>query len=293
MKFDSSFNLLWVKGSSQSSTGGIILNTLDVNRNGLNISTDTFGNVYAFGSYGLSVSFGTITLNTVGNDIDAFIVKYDSSGNVLWAKSVGGAENDYGNDITSDASGKIYITGNYSSNTFILGEDTLNNTGGIDIFIAKYDTSGNPIWAMGINGGIYYNQSNTISTDVYGNLYIAGYFGSSSLTFGSDSIVNSGGSTSMFIAKLDVIGTGIEEQNLNNNSTLYPNPTSDILNIKSTNLNANSNLEITNAYGQVIMSEKITVGNAKVNIQHLSSGIYFAKITNANGVVEINKVVKR
>jgi len=87
--------------------------------------------------------------------------------------------------------------------------------------------------------------------------------------------------------------SGINKQNINNYTTIYPNPTSDILNIKSTNLKANSNIEITNAYGQVVLSEKGTTGNAKVNMQHLPSGIYFAKITNANGVVEINKVVKR
>ncbi|MDQ3109405.1 MAG: hypothetical protein M3R17_05880 [Bacteroidota bacterium] len=60
---------------------------------GIDICTDASGNTYVGGVFtAASVQFGNITLyNTqMSGAQDIFVVKYDSSGNVLWAKSAGG-----------------------------------------------------------------------------------------------------------------------------------------------------------------------------------------------------------
>src|SRR5882757_284035 len=63
---------------------------------GFSIATDGNGNVFVTGwMQSPSISFGTFTLtnSSIGHS-DIFIAKYDVNGNVLWAKSAGGSEND-------------------------------------------------------------------------------------------------------------------------------------------------------------------------------------------------------
>src|SRR5436190_20577711 len=62
---------------------------------GISIAIDNSGNSYVTGYFGSpSITFGSTTLTNAGN-YDIFIVKYSPTGNVLWAKSVGGSGHDY------------------------------------------------------------------------------------------------------------------------------------------------------------------------------------------------------
>ncbi len=74
--------------------------------------------------------------------MDIFLVKYDDSGNVLWAKSAGGTDWDEGNSVAVDAYGNIYVTGYFDSPTITFDSDNLTNAGNWDIFLVKYDASG-------------------------------------------------------------------------------------------------------------------------------------------------------
>ncbi len=86
-----------------------------------------------------------------------FVVKYDASGNVVWAKSAGGTSNDIGNGIAVDASGNSYVTGYFVSPTITFSTTTLTNasSGTSDMFVVKYDASGNVVWARSAGGTNY------------------------------------------------------------------------------------------------------------------------------------------
>src|SRR5260221_409050 len=101
----------------------------------------------------------------------------------LWAKSAGGISHDRCNGICTDVSGNIYITGWFGA-PIVFGTTTLTSTGSQDIFIAKYDASGNVIWAKSA-GGIYSDQGISVSTDAGGNVFISGSFSSTSINFGT------------------------------------------------------------------------------------------------------------
>lgn len=158
------------------------------------VATDVNGNTYVAGGFqSSSITFGTATLaNAGGGSVsDMFIVKYDATGNVLWAKSAGGTSADDAYSIITDASGNVYVVGYFQSSSITFGSTTLTNAGAYDMFIVKYDASGNVLWAKSA-GGTNHDAANSVITDASGNVYVAGYFQSSSITFGSATLTNVG-----------------------------------------------------------------------------------------------------
>jgi hypothetical protein len=198
--FSQSPNWLWAKSAVGAATD-----------EGLSISTDASGNVYATGYFfSPSLTFGTTTLTNASNGTaDIFVVKYDASGNVIWAKSAGGVNSDKGLGVSADASGNVLVTGPFYSPSITFGTTTLVNTdnsgNSADIFVVKYDANGNVLWAKS-SGGTSYEYGNSISTDSNGNVLVTGYFDSPSITFGTTTLTNSGSSTDIFIVKYDANG---------------------------------------------------------------------------------------
>jgi len=169
---------------------------------GYSISTDANGNSYLVGSFKETASFGTIQLFSYGNS-DIFIAKYNKNGNCLWAKKAGGISDDIGRDIFIDANGNIFVTGHFKE-TVSFGNIQLTSYGDWDIFIAKYDTIGNCIWARAA-GTVIEDFGTGISADSDGYSYLTGSF-KGIATFGTIQIVGYGGSD-VFIAKYDPSGS--------------------------------------------------------------------------------------
>jgi hypothetical protein len=183
-KLDPSGNITWVKnfGGTGSDQG----NSISVNGS----------NLYLTGYYGSqTISFQGIVLHNFSADYpyaNLFITRFDTAGNIVWAKGVQTEGNSYGVGITSNTAGKVYITGNFGSTQMIIGSDTLiNHVGGSDfnLFTAVYDASGNPLWAKAPEEG-YKAVVKGISTDSYGNFYIAGMYSSDKIRFDSITMMN-------------------------------------------------------------------------------------------------------
>ncbi len=203
VKYDASGIVLWAK-SAVGTIGDV----------GYGICTDTSGNVFVTGYFQSSpITFGSITLNSIGFSYDVFIVKYDASGTVLWAKSAGGTNSDYGYKISTDASGNAFVTGIFASSPITFGSITLSSAGSNDMFIAKYDPSGTVLWAKSAGGGNIDGGSD-ISTDASGNVFVTGGFQSSPITFGLTTLTNTNvGSDDMFIVKYDPAGNVLWAKN--------------------------------------------------------------------------------
>ncbi len=195
VKYDTNGTVLWADSPQGISFDGSF---------GFSVTTDGAGNVFAAGSFvSDSVIFGTnILLNLIGTH-DIYIVKYSSSGSVLWARRAGGAGNDFPYSIAADATGSIYITGLYQFDPIGFDSDTLSNAGGYDYFIAKFDANGTYMWAKNAGGSLADNGS-SITIDASG-IYVTGSYQSSSITFGSFTLMNTGGSN-LFLVKYDTLG---------------------------------------------------------------------------------------
>lgn len=180
------------------------------------------GNIYLAGPFASSsITFGATTLtNTSGSGSnDFYIVKYNGSGTVLWAKKAGGMGQDWLQSVAADNSGNAIVTGYFLSTSITIGSTTLNNEGDGDVFIAKYEGStGNVLWAAGA-AGTSADQAHSITADASGNSYVAGFFSSSSILFGSTTLTNnSAGSYDLFLAKYDGNGNSVWAQRIGGES---------------------------------------------------------------------------
>ncbi len=168
------------------------------------ITTDLDGNVLVTGLFNSpSILIGGITLLSKGN-LDIFLAKFDPDGNVIWATSAGGINFEAGLGVATDVEGHVYITGSFYSPQLTFGNITLTKTGNIDIFIAKYDVEGVPIWAKSY-GGAGDEEGLGIAADLAGNVVLTGYFESKQMIFGEDTLYNAG-DRDIFICKHDSSG---------------------------------------------------------------------------------------
>jgi hypothetical protein len=140
---------------------------------------------------------------------DAFLVKFNSSGALLWGTYYGGNSNEFGNTCATDASGNVYLAGNTNSSNAIATSGAHQTTFGgiIDAFIVKFDASGTRLWGT-YYGGNDNDPGNSCATDGSGNVYLSGYTYSSSAiaTLGAHQ-TGYGGSRDAFLVKFDAYGT--------------------------------------------------------------------------------------
>ena len=157
---------------------------------GNGVSTDSSGNIYVTGSI-----MGGLDGNTSSGESDIFLVKYNSSGTKQWTKQLGTSSNDWGNGVSTDSSGNIYVTG-YTSG----GLDGNTSSGVGDMFLVKYNSSGTKKWTKQL-GTSSSDDGRGVSTDSSGNIYVTG------TTYGGLDGNTSSGSDDIFLVKYDSSGT--------------------------------------------------------------------------------------
>lgn len=169
------------------------------------IGSDAAGNIYITGyyGYGSAVSFDGFTLQSYG-ETDMFLVKYDNDGNVQWANRSGGSDSDAAQAIHVDPNGNCYITGSFLNEADFGGVTLVSgNPAYQEIFVAKYASTGDCVWAnyalVPYAGN--YASGKDIAADPLGNVYITGYY-QYSLSFASDTLSNTG-NPGLFFAKYD------------------------------------------------------------------------------------------
>ncbi|EMN33412.1 SBBP repeat-containing protein [Leptospira interrogans] len=130
------------------------------------ITSDSLGNVYTTG-----MTSGNLDGQVQSGTQDLFVTKYDGNGNKQWTRLLGVAGiQTSARGITSDNLGNVYTTGTTFGN---LDGQALSGTQ--DLFVTKYDGSGNKQWTrlLGVAGAT--TQANGISRDIFNNLHVSGY----------------------------------------------------------------------------------------------------------------------
>ena len=122
---------------------------------------------------------GAYSQTTFGGGSDAFMIKLNSQGVLLWSTFVGGTLNDQPNSICIDNTDNIYITGTTNSTNFptqqLTGAYWQSALGGSnDVFILKFTHQGVLLWST-YYGGSLNDQGTSICVDHQNNIYITGY----------------------------------------------------------------------------------------------------------------------
>ena len=201
---------------------------------GISIGTDSLGFIYASGYFNTSATFGGITLTNSspsGNNKEVFLVKMDSTGNVLWAIAGGNQSGSCCDDralgmhVTPD--GYVFLTGTFWS-SFYMGSCGISYANSHDSsLLVKIDPNGNCVWlrSFGADEGagsgpncpypIYDadDHSYDVKVDDDGFIYITGFFSGVSAEFDNIILTNPNwGSTCTplgYVAKLDDNGNFI------------------------------------------------------------------------------------
>ncbi len=189
-KYSSAGALQWVQTAEGPSYDG-----------GRGIAVDVSGNVYITGYFYGGASFDG-TFKASAGQVDIFVAKYNSSGVLQWVQTAGGASSDHGNSIAVDASGNVYIMGDFWGMVNFSGTSK-TPTGNFNIFVAKYNSAGSLQWVQTAGGTGDFN-GRCIAVDAIGNVYITGEFAGTA-SFGSTSKTSSGGAD-IFVAKYDPVG---------------------------------------------------------------------------------------
>ncbi len=173
VKLDPAGNLVWAR-----QFGGDVVSPQA--ETGHALALDTKGNLLVAGCYTGTADFdpgpGVQNLSANGG-IDAFLLKLDTGGHFVWAKSIGGPLYEVAMGICTDKDDNVYATGSFGGTVdFDPGTGTYNMTAGFaDIFVLKLSRDGLFTWAkQGMASGLG-NSGNGIVSDVSGHIYISAY----------------------------------------------------------------------------------------------------------------------
>ena len=142
---------------------------------------DDDDNTYTAGSFSGTMRFidGSVTIQESSDGgLDAFALKLNAEGEIVWYTNFGGSEDDYCYGITTDSQGNIFLAGSFKGTVdFDPSENEKFSTavGNFDMYISKFDASGNYLWTKTI-GNTSVDEAKSICTDENDNIYITGRF---------------------------------------------------------------------------------------------------------------------
>lgn len=266
------------------------------------------------------------------NDIDSgdvWTFRLDLNGDSLWCKFYGGNRNDFGNSVLQLQTNELLVSGgtqSFSSNgnteTLLVSYNlTTGNQTYQYIDVSSQEEYYNAV-SQGLNGVIA-NCGTTQNTvfgydglvDMYSSTYSYVNFFSEgststeeffSITKTNDKGFIAAGKTNgygavlddVFILKMDSVGAhtpniaGINDLTKDEQFVIFPNPASDILNVRINNdQDENYTLTILDLSGQVIIQFAINTGTTIHEIKNLSSGLYIIQLCNLdNRILSTSKI---
>jgi hypothetical protein len=249
---------------------------------GESIAVDSAGNSYVTGWFTGSATFGPgeaneTTLTSDGSDV--FVAKYNSSGALLWVRQASGPPETRGEAISVDGVGNSYVTGvfrfgiTFHDGTMLPGFAS----GNADLFVAKYDGSGNLVWARQAGPDLipgvadFGKHGRGISVDSAGNSYVTGHFGTEL------------GEASFFVAKYDASGVLLWAKEARNDGVNPSFATGSSISVDSAG----------NSYATGRFGGSVTFGSGEVNQTILTNAgfydLFVAKYSSSGALLWVRR----
>ena len=185
-KYDLDGELNWVKRAGSTSQD---LAT--------DLTIDHEGNLYLTGFIQKTADFDQNQI-TSSHQREFFISKYSENGEVLWVKNAESKAFSLGKSIGTDEEG-VLVAGEFSGN-MTLASEAIDANGYTDIFLAKYDFDGNPLWISQFGSDGIENLNDLAIYDE--SIYLTGSYLNNSMSKEWESL----GARDGFVSKLDIKG---------------------------------------------------------------------------------------
>lgn len=170
------------------------------------IAVGSAGEVFVSGAFFGNENFGTSVFTNAG-ELDGFVLKLNSSGEIIWATQVGGPKWDNVNSIVAGSNGECYLTG-YCNDAVSIGSITTAASGQA-ILVAKLNSTGGADWVKNLGGGTdCQGQGIALSG---GQVYLTGYFGAT-VSFGSAILTSVNNGRDVFVVKMSTGGNLLSVQ---------------------------------------------------------------------------------
>lgn len=262
---DTNGNVLWTKPLYSESNGF-----------GINyIQVDNSGNLYVFGSFNAAFHFDGDTFPKISPDWDIFMAKLSSNGTLLWFKQFYSTDGfsiypKYNSIITQN---QFYTAGTFSGSMVLCG-DTITAESSRDMFVARFDTSGDCIGIVTVPNatpGMFVEDSS-------GNIYITGSLLDNGTAVFNETELTSNGNSDFFLAKLTAITSGAPRMLEDNLLTIYPNPNTSSFTVQvPEGFNGKRvQLGVYDNVGKTIKEERLTVEDNKLAVElgQITKGMY-------------------
>lgn len=171
MKLDPLGNFIWAT-------------SIEGNSRAYSMTMDNDDNIYICGGFQNTIDFdsgpGVVELTSAGLN-DGYLAKYNSLGELLWAKGYGGELNETPIALAIDNDGNLVTTGDFNAVADFdpsVNQALLTPVGSSDVFISKFDNDGNFLWAKQLTGQSLSSDMSS-SAIVFGNeghIYLCGRF---------------------------------------------------------------------------------------------------------------------
>lgn len=190
---------------------------------------------------GASMSFGN-------GAYDVYLLKIDSNGNVVWNKTIGGLDDDWGNYVSPT-----------SDNGYIISGSTKNNSkGGTDVYLIKVDAFGNVVWSKTF-GGIGDDMGYCVKQTFDGGYVICGFR-----------------NNNIYLIKTDNSGvvTSLNEIDTFSQITIYPNPISSSSTLKIVSNKMCLEVVVFDLMGREVLRQYLVNNQTEITKDNLTRGVY-------------------
>ncbi|MBB6332982.1 hypothetical protein HNP24_003985 [Chryseobacterium sediminis] len=273
---------------------------------GYALDVDETGNVYSAGTFKGTVDFNpdpnaTFNMASIGPS-SIYFLKLNSAGQFVWVKNFGAigtlgftsSEFPYSVAVKVD---KAYLAGYFLTSMDGNPDDNAENWiyangGNYDIFFIALNAGGNFLWTKSY-GGEFHDYPYNIHIDANNDILLCGRYSNKVNFYPGVTSVPVAGVYDGFLLKLNkdaYLNLKTSESDINKNLKVYPNPTSDILNIISDS--KISKVTVNSAEGKLLLSKKIDAVSAALNIKDLPAGVYFVNITTGSKS-STQKIIKK
>lgn len=281
LKIDPDANYIW--SVSYGGTGGCEAHDLAI---------DEFDNVYVTGSvagltdFDPSANVNELNTATVSG---TYFSKFSVDGTYKFTGAYGGASLNRAESVSVDNNGNVLLSGMFGNTHFFTPTDSIVTEGSQDQFVAKFSqvdvTVSQDLLELTAESEFAQNYQ---WIDCNTGAPIAGETNAvyNATVDGSYAVIATNGNAVDTSDCIVIAGVGIQESELENSISVYPNPTQNQITISSAV--AIEEVKLFDVLGNLITTKNLN----KIDLSTLPNGIYLVQISTEQGKVT-KRVVKR